>query len=259
MIQALDLLWKQINQRNFIANYNRDVFLASFPRSGNTWLRAVIYHLIERSDPANLATLDYSVPDIHYSIKRKKVTNKTIYFVKTHEVFRHQFVKALYVVRDPVDTLESYYRYIRLGQPNMRLQKFAVDAALGRIWPSSWSEHVMSWSNLDRETYDKIHIVRYEDLLRQEMTAISSLTKCVQLIDPSINVAATRASLARFSIEKMKKLEAAGNRPSERTKGTNWFVGAARDEDAKGEIAEALRRHRPETVEIAAQLGYVIK
>ncbi|HEX4589745.1 MAG TPA: hypothetical protein VH120_07440, partial [Gemmataceae bacterium] len=50
-----------------------DVYLASYPRSGNTWLRAVVAEIMFGSSGANIADLDRYVPDIYVPQPEKYV------------------------------------------------------------------------------------------------------------------------------------------------------------------------------------------
>lgn len=158
-----------------------DVFLVSYPRSGNTWLRAIIAYLLYPAENIQtLKDLDDYVPDIyveipqhtHYSIPR---------VIKTHEPFwtRHErethtlYRQYIYVLRHPYKVLESYYHFeaARTPQTVGNLQTF-VDAVLhNAYYYGSWADHIISWQYAQRQAH-KTLFVRYEDLAKHPIATI---------------------------------------------------------------------------------------
>ena len=66
----------------FSSDPERDVFLVSYPRSGNTWLRSMIAQLLTGEKINSLRELDYIVPDIYYSVPESQVPKLPFYVVK---------------------------------------------------------------------------------------------------------------------------------------------------------------------------------
>jgi hypothetical protein len=87
--------------------YPDDVFVVSYPRSGNTWTRFLIANLIYQDDPVTFANVEQRIPDIYTSSKRhlKKLPRPRM--IKTHEYFDPRYKKVVYIVRDPRDVALS--------------------------------------------------------------------------------------------------------------------------------------------------------
>lgn len=220
--------------RNFSPEYTRDIFLISYPRSGNTWLRSMIGSLLVGADFKNLAEVDYTVPDIHYSVPEARVPKLPFYVVKTHEQLtrRHRsdsIERGIYIIRDPRDVCVSYWRYLSVGEGwSVPFNQFSRDFLSNRIWPGGWVPHVESWTATDKN----IISMRYEDISvspKQYLAQISKflgVTKDEKELDDVVK---------RHSKEEMRKMELAGNRPAFATS-AQFFIGSESDREIRNAI-----------------------
>ena len=95
---------------------NDDTFVVSYPRSGNTWLRMIITHIISGGHPQGLSEMDACIPDIYKigGIKLQELTSPRI--LKSHSRANRFYPSIIYCVRDPRAVCISYYNYqIRIG------------------------------------------------------------------------------------------------------------------------------------------------
>lgn len=99
-------------------NKETDVFIASYPRSGNTWLRLLMSDVILQLNDFDTDTElpigpDFIIPDIHSNnIKALDSRLKTPYrLLKTHGMHSHIKGKLIYLFRNPSDSLVSYYHF----------------------------------------------------------------------------------------------------------------------------------------------------
>lgn len=116
------------------------VWVASFPKSGNTWLRFIVFFLNHQRAPANSVELD------NY-ISRHHKPGPDRYFVKTHaaafnrENFFEETSGAIYVHRHPLDVLCSALNYAQL------IGEIELDEVTDRqfqTWKSAWiSDYLM--------------------------------------------------------------------------------------------------------------------
>ena len=84
-----------------------DVFIAGFPKSGNTWLQLIIATMIYGLDPARSPEklTQELVPDVHYKEFFKRFRSPTVF--KTHDLPRPEHRRVINIVRDGRDVLCS--------------------------------------------------------------------------------------------------------------------------------------------------------
>jgi hypothetical protein len=110
-------------------------WLASFPKSGNTWVRAFLANLmIDKGRPLTLDELS-KIP--FYTDTSRTKYAQLEYFGKAHHPYseeRHGTNPAVYIVRDPVDVTISCANFFNVSIDRMHRE-------VARDWP----RHVASW------------------------------------------------------------------------------------------------------------------
>jgi aryl sulfotransferase len=190
------------------------VWIVSYPKSGNTWVRFLVCNLIfgVQDSAAALARL---APDIHEFRAVPEPPPQTI-FMKTHFPFSSAMplaahtAGAIYIVRDPADVMLSNFHYSRRDGSQTSAGPVAlaryVDEYLaargGRRWlelgMGAWDDHVRSW--LATPHPFPVLLVRYEDLLRDGLGCARQLCKFLGLDRGTEDVqrAVAGASFARL-------------------------------------------------------------
>jgi hypothetical protein len=172
---------KFLKREKFRGPKSGDAFLCSYPRSGSTWVRLILSYIkYEEGRVSSLKDLDKLIPDIYRGIP--KDGSKKI--IKTHNSFGNRkswscdYDKVIYLSRNPVNVINSYYDYIWNIDP-VRARRgmgvFVESITSGSVWPGSWHEHVTSWCS-EKEGREFIHI-RYEDLINNDIKQIKKLAK----------------------------------------------------------------------------------
>ena len=149
------------------------VWLASFPRSGNTLTRALFKrcfdidtyeHYNNRSRLWSNDRVAEQVGHVYYQgdwkrFHRHAWSADETFFIKTHgaPIDNQKFV---YIVRDGRAATYSYFEFLRdfTGQPLSLAEAIAGHGPFG-----SWSEHVQMWHG--RENGPPSLLVRFEDIL----------------------------------------------------------------------------------------------
>src|SRR5208337_3402425 len=90
-----------------------DIFLVSFPKSGNTWTRFLLANLRSPAEPATWSNIDRMVTDPSSTTKREFDRMPRPSIVKSHECFDPRYPRVIYIVRDPRDVVVSQYHYHR--------------------------------------------------------------------------------------------------------------------------------------------------
>jgi hypothetical protein len=137
----------------------RDVFIAGYPKSGNTWMQdllsAAVYGISPRYCPATL--VQELVPDVHY--KEVYQRYRTPMFFKTHHLPRPEYKRVIHLLRDGRDVMVSYFHYtaaLRDTPPDF------LKMVRGGLFPCRWHEHVEAW--LANPYGAAILTVKYEEM-----------------------------------------------------------------------------------------------
>ncbi|WP_347272951.1 glycosyltransferase [Candidatus Kuenenia sp.] len=164
---------------------NTDILVASYPRSGNTWVRNLLADIVLQVHGINTDThrwedTDRIVPDIH----QKQLNNideriKLPYrLIKTHDIFNPLVQKTIYIFREASDSLCSYYHFLKDISNKKDLadiDSFCINT-LGE-----WYKHVHSYVNAYTLKGAKILFVSYELLHEDPITALLSITEFLDL------------------------------------------------------------------------------
>jgi hypothetical protein len=73
-----------------------DIFIVSYPRSGNTWTRFLIANMMHPDKKFNFRNIDLFVPDLN---KTRADRIKTQRFLKTHYPFYKYFPQFIYILQ----------------------------------------------------------------------------------------------------------------------------------------------------------------
>src|ERR671924_2206755 len=78
-----------------------DVFLVSYPRSGNTWLRFLLANALRPAEAATFATFGEVVPDIYDETDRELRRRPSPRVLKSHEPFDRRYRRWARLRRAP--------------------------------------------------------------------------------------------------------------------------------------------------------------
>ena len=154
------------------------VALASFPRSGNTFLRLVLYDCF--SHPSWSVYGKEHFLEHRYPTSVMSMQSKTALFIKTHYLREEHlnssgpinFTRAIHVVRDPREAINSLSHYaftagkfIKDNRRKFTAQEWKdqyLEKQTGR-----WCRMVDSW--VDSPT---VALIRFEDLIRYPIEVV---------------------------------------------------------------------------------------
>ena len=216
-----------------------DIFLTSYPKSGNTWTRFLIANLVFPDQQVNFDTINKLVPDPYALSKRYLASLPRPRYIKSHEYFDPRYKKVIYIVRDPRDVALSQYHFHRkrrVIEDDFPIEKFVTHFIAGETCPyGSWGENVSSWMATMGKSPDFL-LVRYEDLIKSTTVELARVAHFLKL-DASPERLARAAALS--SADNMRKLERTGSRAWSSTKDTRQdipFVRRARAGDWTTEL-----------------------
>ncbi|MCX7769947.1 MAG: sulfotransferase domain-containing protein [Proteobacteria bacterium] len=146
--------------------FDDDIFIVSYPKSGNTWMRFIIGNLIY--DDFNFKNMEELIPDIYVVPNEilKKYPRPRI--LKSHEYYHPKYKKVIYIVRDPRSVAVSYYFHLK--KFNVLDEKISFQDFLERFLDGTldnygtWEENVKSWVFMKNQDLENFLLIKYEDL-----------------------------------------------------------------------------------------------
>ena len=184
-----------------------DVFVASYPRSGNTWLRFMLYEILvgQSSSFKNVHSL---VPDIGKQGSALPVLGEQGRLIKTHEPFLpiYRNHKAIYLVRDARDVALSEFAYQKaLGLAEDNFETYLPRFLRGQVNPfGSWTSHVDSWMEAKDKGYSDILLVRFDAMRNQPEDSLAGM---MEFLNVPVEREVIRRAIANNSVEKMRDKE----------------------------------------------------
>ena len=161
-----------------------DIFLISYPKSGNTWTRFLAANLRYPDVSIDFGNIERLVPDLYVNneVKLREVPSPRI--LKTHDAFQPEYRRVLFIVRDPRDVAVSYYHHqikagtIADGSP---IADFLEPFMAGELDTyGSWAENVGSWLGA-REGSSDFDLIRYEDLHSDPIATLARISGFMDL------------------------------------------------------------------------------
>ncbi len=141
-----------------------DIFLCSFPRSGNTWIRLMLAYYLSPDKKCDPRSVHAIIPDVHSGDIDTLTEVPRPRIIKSHFTPIHEYPRIIYLVRDGRDVCVSYYDLcIKKYGYKADFEDFVKDLCAGRLFPSPWHIHVMEW--LQKSDTKPLLFVRYEDIL----------------------------------------------------------------------------------------------
>jgi len=186
------------------------VFLVSYPRSGNTWVRFLLANLLSYPGrrPVDFYSIHQIIPDLEIREHREIIEAlSSPRIIKSHASYRPDFPRVIYLVRDGRDVYVSYYDFLtKQGLFSGSLADLLAGA--DDLPYGSWHSHVESW--LRNNSDASLLLVRYEDLLRNTQRELKRMAEYVSLevTDQQIDWAVKHSSF-----KKMRRLEETKGRP----------------------------------------------
>ncbi|KAG6424013.1 hypothetical protein SASPL_114422 [Salvia splendens] len=164
-----------------------DVILASFPKTGTTWLKALLYSITHRDDAVPPSTHPQElVPSLETNLYIRKRTQcdtkmqeyldeKEGRILATHapyQILRDSLdscdCKVVYVTRNPKDTLISMWRFVQkldgVGDDPWRLEAAVDQFCDGMVPFGPYYDHVLGYREESVRRPQKVLFVSYEEL-----------------------------------------------------------------------------------------------
>lgn len=202
------------------------VWLASYPKSGNTWLRFFLTALLMGRIDGSQEVVEF-IPDIGSKTGDAERFNRTgDCLVKTHLAWNGQHGKQdctaafIYIIRNPLDVMASNFNYHMTKmseQIPMSVEEYRrlyylsyIDNLGDPQWKKfgygGWYENVMSWlGGNGAAARHPFLLIRYETMLQDTLGTAQAINRFLSLnkSDEELQQAITASSF-----DSMKRMEA---------------------------------------------------
>ena len=185
--------------------FPNDVFIVSYPKSGNTWTRFLISNLVHK-EAVTFANVENLVPSIY--VHPDRVLRRLPRILKSHECFDPRYRKVIYIVRDPRDVAVSYYHHC------IKMHWLSDQCSLDEFVPrfmkpefeinfGTWADHLLSWLGTRRDS-ENFLFVRYEDMIENPE---AELSRVAALLNLDVGRDSLQRAVTLSSADRMRDLE----------------------------------------------------
>tara|TARA_B100000965_G_scaffold320786_1_gene281925 strand:+ start:159 stop:920 length:762 start_codon:yes stop_codon:yes gene_type:complete len=197
--------------------------ITSFPKSGNTWVRFIIYDLLfndQNVDIKNSSEINRMIPDFHMSKNNQLILDSELkdkqIFLKTHSSYEQMsklpIGKIIIIIRNPFDVLVSLYNYYNISknERDEMLNYFCSHQTLPFLKKAnlpSWQDHIESWVNSGKE----YHIVKYSNLIDDFDNQIKSLCNFLNYEISDKKIEFVKRNTSFDNLKRIEKIEREGN------------------------------------------------
>lgn len=262
------LKYKNHKKKNNAYQWNlSDIYLTSYPKSGNTYLSLLIANILKQIKGLNYRidyfTLHEIIPDIQVNPERIKELDPPR-IIKTHEEFRtwdkrisvngkgFRYPRVVYIVRDGRDVIVSYYHHVKnIYGYKGKFKDFLNDK---NIKLGEWGPHVREWV-IENNTLDKrnILIVKYEDL---RSNTNFTLNNVLNFIGIEISEEIVNKAIELSNLKRMQSIEKRYGAPEKYANPSFTFARKGMRGGVEVELRNALIEYYEANVEIFEFLGY---
>ncbi|XP_074375120.1 cytosolic sulfotransferase 5-like [Apium graveolens] len=186
----------------FLNNFHplpTDVMLASFPKTGTTWLKSLLFsitnrsskHLLKSTNPHDLVpTLELQVYSSNLAPGEALTTcNGNARIFSTHVPYQllsksdihSSECRIVYVTRNPKDTLISLWHFVEKSQMSL-IKPWTIEEAVDRFCDGvvpygPYYDHVLRFQKESLERPQKVFFVSYEELKNDTKNQVKKLAE----------------------------------------------------------------------------------
>ena len=179
--------------------------LASYPRSGTTWLRFMLTEVLTGED-ARFGPDDQPIIYVGGHAAAPDVLPGGGRLIFTHETLPVGDRRVIYVVRDPRSVALSEHRWLlRRGLAPPTFDQFVDEFLRGRSNPwGRWDAHVHAWLEAEAARANHLLVVRFETLRAAPEPQIAEvLTFLGAIADPTV----VSRAVVNNDLERMREKE----------------------------------------------------
>ena len=182
-----------------------DMFFAAYPKSGTTWARFVLFEMLSGKASGFKAT-NQQMPGVGLHFNALRLLPNGGRLVATHEYYRKEYNRAIYMVRDARDVLLSEFAFLSaLEYYTKDLDDFVktfLFTCVSAYGP--WHKNVSSWLDSPIAKNGNMLVVRYEDLRKDPVPLFGQMA---DFLGAKVSEEKIREAVANNSIQNMRAKE----------------------------------------------------
>ncbi len=188
-----------------------DIMIASYPRSGNTWLRFLLTKVLTGRSAA-FDDVNNVIPEIGIHKDALHLLPGDGRLIKTHEVYRPTYKRAVYLIRDVRDVLLSQYSrenelgLVWWGDFDTYLDRFLNGTVNGF---GSWQEHIPNWLDSPLAKNGNLLPIMFADMRRNTQ---ETLERIVDFLGFAVQREVIAEAIADNTVDKMRAREASAQK-----------------------------------------------
>jgi hypothetical protein len=219
--------WKVDWFKNRSGGMNGIGWIASFPKSGNTWLRCMLATYIAGEPVETWKEIQDWVPDLDTLLRNGDLPSTAAerpVLVKTHfmadvpvlGVFREETIKALHLVRNPRDILLSLIRAMGISREDVESCRKVAESFIANEGAPGWRNHALgtwpaftrTWTESVKECFPHADVltVRYEDLRADTVEVFREIVEFLGIGRPVL-LDEIRNAVESCTLDRMREME----------------------------------------------------
>lgn len=234
-----------------------DILLASYPRSGMTWLRFMLAEILT-GEESEFDTVNRIVPSAGGQAKAPSILPSGGRLVQTHDLDSGPCESAIYLVRDVRDVLLSEYRSMLRGGSTDTVEMFLRRGIGGgaNVF-GSWMDHVTFWLDGKQARQGQLLLVRFEDLRSDSGAELRRVLSFLEIQAEDVDIL---TAIEHNSVDRMREKEAHASKSAIANRSEHHrFVGEGRIGAWKSKLsAEHVQMIEWATRPQLIRLGYPI-
>lgn len=237
---------------------DKDCFLASYPKSGNTWVKFMLSQLMIGKE-LDFDHVEDLIPMVGDQNSAPVLLSNGGKIIKTHEPYMKSYKQAIYIIRDGRDVAVSYYYHqLREGMFKGTFSEFLTQFIKGKVdGYSCWKNHVLTWMAAPIQEDNGLLIIKYEDMLSNPFNTLGNILGFLKV---PIEDKEIQSAIESNTKEKMRQKEHTSSIISKSKRKDISFVRSGVQGDWKDTFSnDDIKKFNDFAGDILVRFGYTVE
>lgn len=187
-----------ISFQNHFQAHDKDILLASLPKSGTTWLKALLFSIVNRAKyaPSTSPLLSSNphelVPFIEFTLYQKnkvpelndipspRIFSTHVPYASLPASIKHTKCRVVYICRNPFDSLVSFWHFAAVeGRLKWTMEEYGGKFCEGEVGFGPFWSHMLGFWKESLERQEKVLFLKYEDFKEDTVFQVKKLAKFI--------------------------------------------------------------------------------